>query len=327
MKRFHIFLLSLLLLVGVVAGCSSDPADDAANNNIDHNESQTEQNDVEEEASFPVTVTDGNGEDFTIEEEPETIVSLMPSNTEIAYALGLGEKMIAGSDFDNYPEEALELEKIGGMELNIEAIVALDPDLVLALPGNPIEGIEQLADAGVPVLVVNDATNFAEVYESIDMIGKVTGAVDKSEEIIEQMQADLAILEEKAEEIDEADMKRVYVEISPAPEIFTPGKGTFQDDILSLIRAINVAADEEGWAELSEEAVIEMDPEVIILTYDFVEDAEDQLKNRDGWQDISAVINDDIIMVDEDIVSRPGPRLIEGVETLAKAIYPDVFNE
>lgn len=315
-----------------MAGCGSDPSNDVKNSD-DQNNNQTEENveqedpGDEEETSFPVTVTDGNGEEFTMDNEPETIVSLMPSNTEIAFALGLGEKIVAGSDFDNYPEEALELEKIGGMELNIEAIVALNPDLVIAHATNTPEGIEQLVDAGLNVLTINNATNFEETYESIEMMSKVTGTTDKGEEIIEKMKNDLAALTAKAEEITDADMKKVFIEISPAPEIFTPGKGTFENEILSLIRAQNSAENEDGWVMLSEEAIIELDPDVIIVTYDYIDNAVEEIMNRDGWQDLTAVQNDQIIVVDPDLVSRPGPRLVEGAETLAKAIYPDVFGE
>jgi len=318
MKQLRLLILALLLVVGGLAACSSAEGNDPANNNgVENNV---------EEASFPVTVTDGNGEEFTMEKEPETIVSLMPSNTEIAYALGLGEKMLAGSDFDNYPEEALELEKIGGLELNTEAIVALEPDLVLAHPGNPIEGIEQLQEAGLTIYVVKDATNFDEVYESIEAVAKVTGSTQKATEIIDNMKNDLAKIEDKAKAITEDERKSVFVEISPAPEIYAPGKGTFEQAIIDIIQADNIVT-EDGWVMLNEEAVIEGNPDVIVVTYDFVENVEEEIKARDGWQDITAVKEDKIILLDPDLVSRPGPRLVEGALELAKAIYPDVFKE
>jgi len=318
MKQLRLLILALLLVVGGLAACSSAEGNDPANNNgVENNV---------EEASFPVTVIDGNGEEFTMEKEPETIVSLMPSNTEIAYALGLGEKMLAGSDFDNYPEEALELEKIGGLELNTEAIVALEPDLVLAHPGNPIEGIEQLQEAGLTIYVVKDATNFDEVYESIEAVAKVTGTTQKATEIIDNMKNNLAKIEEKAEAITENERKSVFVEISPAPEIYTPGKGTFEQAILDIIQADNIVA-EDGWVMLNEEAVIEGNPDVIVVTYDFIENAEEEIKARNGWQDITAVKEDQVILINPDLVSRPGPRLVEGALELAKAIYPDVFKE
>jgi len=336
MRHLRLILLSILLVLGTLAACgiadNNENVNNNDNNNIEenvneNNEENNEENEASDEVEYPVTVTDGFGEEFTMEEEPKTIVSLMPSNTEIAYALDLGEKMVAGSDHDNYPEEALELEKVGGMELNIEAILALEPDLVLAHPGNDPDAIEQLEDSDLAVYVVQDATNFDEVYESIEAVAQITGSAAKGEEIIETMQADLEEIVETAESIEEDDMKTVYIEISPEPEIYTPGKGTFEDDILSLINAVNGAADEDGWVMISEEAVIEMNPDVIIATYDYVEDIEEGIMSRDGWGDITAVQDEAVVVVDTDLVSRPGPRLVEGALELAKAIYPDVFNE
>src|SRR5699024_5207801 len=173
MKKLNIFFIVIMLLAGILAGCGATEEDDHAGNTSQNDapEEQSEQNDNSDEGedtAFPVTLEDGTGEEVTIEKEPERIVSLMPSNTELAFALGLGEKIVGVSDHDNYPEEALEKEKIGGTELNIEKIISLEPDLVLAHPGNDPDGIVQLEDAGITVFTVNDATNFDEVYESID---------------------------------------------------------------------------------------------------------------------------------------------------------------
>ncbi|HLR09049.1 MAG TPA: ABC transporter substrate-binding protein [Bacillota bacterium] len=327
MRKLRLFLVAIMLFLGILAGCSGEEgANDASG--TDQNDATTEQTeqDVEAEA-FPVTLEDGTGEEITIEEEPERIVSLMPSNTEIAFALGLEEKIVGVSDHDNYPEEALDKEKIGGMELNIEKIISLEPDLVLAHPTNDPDGIEQLEDADIPVFNINDATNFDEVYESIDMLGEVTGTIEQSEEIVAEMKEDLADLEKKADDIPEDDVKTVYVEISPEPEIFTPGKNTFEDEILSIINAENAAGDEDGWVELSEEAVVEMNPDVIVLTYDDVDDPVEAVLERDAWQDIDAIKNEQVVQVDTDLVSRPGPRLVEGAEALAEVIYPEVFGE
>lgn len=325
MKRLHILLATFILMIGVLVGCGN--AADEPENNEDQTATEQEESSTNEEGAFPVTIEDGLGEEVTIEEEPEAIVSLMPSNTELAFALGLGDDIVGVSDHDNYPEEALEKEKIGGLELNVEAILAMEPDLVLAHPSNNPDGVEQLKESDLTVLTMNDATNFDEVYDSIEMIAAATGTEAEGEEIITSMQEDLSALEEKASEISEEDMKSVFIEISPEPEIYTPGNHTFENEILTKINAINIAGDQEGWVELNTEAIVEQNPEVIIVTYDFVEDPVGDLLARDAWQDIEAVKNEDVIQVDTDIVSRPGPRLVEGAETLAKAIYPEVFAE
>lgn len=328
MKKVHLFLITIIFIVGILAGCGSD--DNNASDENQENANSEENADANEETGegdFPVTIEDGLGEEVTIDDEPEKIVSLMPSNTELAFALGLEDEIVGVTENDTYPEEALDKETVGDMDLNIEKIVSLEPDLVLAHPTNDPDGIEQLEDSDITVFTVNDATDFDEVYDSIDMMAEATGTEEKGDEIVSDMEDDLATIEEKAEEIEDDDVKTAYIEISPEPEIFTPGEGTFQDDILSLIHAENGAGDEEDWVEIDEEAVIEMDPDVIVLTYDHTDDPVEDVLERDGWEDIEAVKNEDIVQVDEDLVSRPGPRLVEGAEVLAEAIYPDVFSD
>src|SRR5699024_4786930 len=156
----------------------------------------------------------------------------MPSNTEIAFALGLGDQIVGVSDHDNYPEEVEEKEKVGDLELNIERILSLEPDLVLAQPGNDMDGIEQLQDSGLDVFVVNDATSIEETYESIEMISEVKGTVEEGEELIEDMEEGFAELREKAEEISEDEQKTVYIEICIETEVYSPGQYTFEDEML-----------------------------------------------------------------------------------------------
>jgi iron complex transport system substrate-binding protein len=324
MKKLHLLLFTILL-IGILAGCGADTEnEDAEQNEVETEETEQTESD---ETAFPVTVEGSDGEEVTIEDEPEAIVSLIPSNTEIAFALGLGDSIVGVSDHDNYPEEALEKESIGGLELNIEMILSLEPDLVLAHPTNAPEGIDQLKQSDLNVLMVNDATEIAQVYDSIEMIAEATGANEEAEEIITSMQDTFAELEEIAAEIPEEEVKRVYIEISPEPEIFTPGNNTFENEILTIINAENIAADQEGWVELSEESIVEQNPEVIILSYDFIEDPVGQVMERDAWEDIDAVQNERVVQVDTDIISRPGPRLTEGAEMLAKVIYPEVFED
>lgn len=328
MKKFNLFLLSLLLMFGILAGCG----DTTENNESNEQDVNTEQNDASadedtQEQTFPITVEDASGEEITIEGEPERIVSLIPSNTELAYALDLGENIVGVSDHDNYPEDVLDKEKIGGLELNIEKILSLEPDLVLAHPTNDLDGVEQLKESGITVLTVNDATNFEEIYQSIEMMSEATGTKDKGEDLVATMKEDLQAIEDKADDIEESDMKKVYIEISPAPEIFTPGQNTFEDEILSILNAENMAGDQDGWVELSEEAVVEKNPDVIILTYDYIDNPVKQVLDRKAWQDITAVKEEQVHVVDTDVVSRPGPRLVEGAEILGEAIYPEVFGE
>jgi iron complex transport system substrate-binding protein len=326
MKKIHILLLALLMTIGVIAGCGNSTNENTSN----ENQAEQEQTQEQEEASFPVTITDAADNEVVIEEEPQKIVSLIPSNTEIAFELGLGNKVVGVSDFDNYPPEAAEKEMIGGMEFNVEKIISLTPDLVLAhgsVMGSATEGLQQLRDAGITVLVVNDATSFDGVYSSIEMIGKATGANEQAEETVQQMKDNLRSVKDKAAEVSEEDRKSVFVEVSPSPEIFTPGSSTFMDEMLDLINAKNAAEEQEGWVQMNEEAIIALNPDVIVTTYGYyTENPKELVMSREGWGDVSAIKNENVYDVHSDLVTRTGPRLVQGVEELAKAVYPELFE-
>ena len=321
MKKLYSLLLVALLTVGVLAGCA-ETKDQVKEENKSSVEKKTA------EITYPLTLTDATETKVIIEKKPEKIVSLIPSNTEIAFALGLEKEVVGVSDFDNYPEAATKKEKIGGQEINLEKIISLMPDLVLAHASsahNSEAGLQQLKDAGITVLVVNDAQNFDQVYDSIDMIGKAAGESEKADEIIAGMKDKLAEIKTKAGEIKEK--KKVLVEVSPAPEIYTPGKNTFMDQMLSVINAENIANDQEGWIKIDQEAMIKRNPDVIVTTYGYyVKNPTEQVLSRKGWETVNAVKNKHVVDVDSDRVTRSGPRIVEGVEDLAKAIYPEVFK-
>lgn len=321
MRKWYTFLFSVLLIVGLLAGCGEGETKKA---------DKPERPETEQTAAFPVTVVDAAGEKVTIEKEPEKIVSLIPSNTEIAFELGLGEQIAGVSNFDTYPAEAAAKEKIGDIEFNTEKIISLGTDLVLAHEStlsSAGEGLQQLKDAGIKVLVVNDAASFEGVYKSIDMIGAASGTKEKAKKLIGDMKAKLKSISDKAASIKEEDRKKVLVEVAGPPEIYVTGNHTFIDEMLQLIHADNAAGDLEGWAKMEEESIISINPEVIITTYGrYVDNVEESILQRDGWKTVAAVKEKQVADVDEDLVTRSGPRITEGVEELAKAVYPDVFK-
>lgn len=324
MKKWNAFLFALLLLIGSLAGCGSDNADKTKQENTN-----TAETAPQAEVTFPVVITDGTGQDVTIESKPEKIVSLIPSNTEIAYGLGLEEQIVGVSDFDNFPEQVAEKEKVGGMEFNVEKIISLKPDLVLAHASSAHTseaGLQQLRDAGITVLVVNDATTFDQVYESISMVGTASGQKEKADAMIADMKNKTEEIQTKAQAINEEDRKSVFVEVSPAPEVYAAGKNTFIDEMLQIINAENTVT-EEGWPKLDSETIIKRNPDVIITTHGYY--TPEPVKNvtsRKGWENITAVKENRVVDVHSDKVTRTGPRLTEGLEELAKAVYPDVFN-
>jgi iron complex transport system substrate-binding protein len=335
--------LALILMIAMalfVAGCGAqdtgtveEPVEETnGEESKDTNQEVVKEEEAEEEAedesvsNFPVTIIDGAGEEVTIESEPQTIISVLPSNTEMAFALGLGDKIIGVSAWCNFPAEVSEIDVVGDMTMDAELILAKLPDVLLLSPyqyTNQSEAVEQFKAAGIKAIVIQDASSFDDVYNSMLLLGKATGAESEAESIISEMKEALAVIKDKAKAVTE--QKKVWVEVDPS--LYTTGKGTFMHEMLESIQAINAAGDQEGWSQLTEEAVVELNPDVIIYTYGYyIENATEGIMNRSGWADVSAVKNEQVFGVDNDTVVRPGPRLIDGVETLAKLIYPEIFK-
>lgn len=293
-------------------------------------DNETPATETEQEVSnFPLTIKDVTENKITLEEAPEAIVSMIPSNTEILFGLDLGDKVVAVSDYDNYPAETESIEKIGGQEFNVEKIISLNPNLVLAHEsglGMGEAGLQQLRDAGLNVFVVKTAANFDEVYETMTTIGQLTGATAEAEEMVQTMKADVAEIQEKTATVETK--KSVFIEVSPAPEIYTTGANTFMNEMINLINAENVAGDQEGWIKMDPEEIVLRNPDVILTTYSsYMPDAVDQVLAREGFAEVTAVKNKAVMNVNEDTTSRSGPRLTEGLLEMAKAVYPEVFSE
>lgn len=328
-KKWGLFSVVLLLSMMMLIACGTketNTQDKEGTTSIGKTEEAVQNNGE----AFPITITDSAKRKVTIEEEPETIVSIQASNTEIAFALGLGDKIIGRSDYDNYPEEVLEIQSVGAQDINAELVLSLLPDMALVTdyhykthPGI----LQQFEEAGIDVIVIGSATSFADAYNHIELIGKATGKSAEAEEIVTDMKERLQAIKDKAAE-NVTDKKKVWVEVSPGPNIFTTGKNTFMHEMLESIQAINAAEDQDGWVKLTEEEIVQLNPDVIITTYGYyVEDPTAEVLSREGWAEVPAVKNGQVFEVDNDTVTRPGPRLIEGVETLAEFIYPEIFKQ
>jgi len=271
------------------------------------------------------TVTDDAGNEVTFEEVPETIVSLQPSNTEILFALGVGDRIVGATEYDTYPKEALEIERVSdSVAFNAERITELNPDLVIAYTIGEEEALQLLEEAGLKVFVIESATSFEDVYGDIEQLATVMGIEEKGKEVISSIQTTIQEVQEKVETA--ASLKKVYYEISPSPDIYTTGSKTFQQEILAAASVDNVFSDQEGWIGVSEEDVIAKNPEIVLTTANYLEDAPGEIKSRAGWDQIQAVQNDSVFLVDGDVISRPGPRIGEAVELVAKTVYPELFK-
>ncbi len=319
MKKLWQLGFMLVMAFTLLVGCGqSDSKKPEAENKTTQSENKT--------ATYPMTVTDDTDNKVEFKQEPTKIVSLMPSNTEILFALGLDDHVIGVTDNDTYPEAATKKDKVGGMELNIEKIISLKPDAVFAhgmIAESAKSGIQQLRDAGIPVFVVKNASNFDETYDTIKTIGKITNRSAKADQIVEDMQAKVKDVQAKVADVKK---RNVFVENSDEPEIYTAGKDTFMQEILNLANVKNVADDQSGWFKIDPEEIIKRDPDVYLITYNYVPNIVEKVKKRQGFKDLKAIKNDRVVQVDPDKTSRPGPRLAEGLEEVAKAVYPEAFK-
>ena len=315
-NKFLLLLLVLLLTLTVFTGCGKEPTEDNSDNGEEHI--------VEDKGSiYPMDVEDQFGNTVTFEKKPESIVSLAPSHTEILFSLGLGDKIVGVTDFCDYPKEALDKEKIGSYtEINIEKIVELNPDLVVQYGPGDEDITASIRDAGINILCY-EPESIDAVIDVIEKLGKVTDTVEQAESIVGEMNAKK---EEIVNKVKDSEKTKVFYEIWHDP-LMAAGPGSFMDELINLSGGENIAADAEGeYPQFDIEQLIERDPQVYLAAQDSEEKTVESIKARPGFENISAVKNDRVYLLEPNIVSRPGPRIIEALEMVAKAIHPELFK-
>jgi iron complex transport system substrate-binding protein len=282
-------------------------------------------------ASGDLTFTDGLGRAVTLDGPAQRVVSLAPSNTEILYAVGAGSQVVGRDEFSDYPAEAASVESVGGSfgEYSVEAIVALEPDLVLAAEINTPELVKQLEDLGLTVYYLKNPTTIEEMYTNLEIVATLTGREAEAEALIESLQARVAAVDEKI--ATAADKPVVFYEIdaSDAAKPYTYGPGTFGDLLIARAGGVNfsvAAGINDPYPQVSLEQIVATNPALIVLGDSNFGTTPEAVKARAGWDALDAVKNDQIFAFDDNLVSRPGPRLVEGLEQLAKLLHPEFFE-
>jgi len=278
---------------------------------------------------FPVTLTDDRGKQVQLKVQPQRIVSAAPSSTEILFALGLGDKIAGVTTLCNYPEEAKLKPKIGGFRPGLEPIVGQQPDLVLVVPATPADVVTGLEGLQIPVLQLNPAS-FDAVLANIRLVGRATGATAPAERLATQMQQRWSGITERARTAQTK--PRVFYELdgtNPAA-VYTAGAGTFIDAMITTAGGVNAVAQAVPgvqYPQMSSEAVLQMNPQLILLGDAPFGQSYDTVAARPGWNAVEAVQKKAVVgLADPDITSRAGPRLVDGLELVAKAIHPEIFG-
>ncbi len=274
-----------------------------------------------------LTVTDMAGREVTLAGPAETVVVLMPSDCEILFEIGAGDKVVGRGSYCDYPEAAVADIPVvkSGWELNVEEIIALQPQAVIMTKmGHTEEQVAQIDGAGIPV-IVTDAQTIADTYDCIELLGKVTGNEDEAAAVVQEMKDRLEAVAAKASDAG----LTVYFESTPLEYgwgLYSAGKGSFMDEIGALCGLKNIfgdVTDGGGWPVVNEEDVIAANPDLII-TIDSngmgEQNAAEVIMAREAWQGMDAVKNGRVYVVDGNAFSRPGPRLADAAEALIELI-------
>ncbi|MBP3454211.1 MAG: ABC transporter substrate-binding protein [Clostridia bacterium] len=275
-------------------------------------------------AEEAITVTDMFGRAITLEEPATRIIATEPADCEILYALGCGDALVGRGLYCDYPAEVTALPTVhSGADTNLEEILALDPQVVIMNDmAHTVEQVSLLEQNGVKVITTN-ADSIDEVYQAIRLIGQVMGKNDEAETLITDMQSTFDGIAAKAVKTD----KTIYFEVMPLEwGLWSAGTGTFMQELAEVCGMKNAFADLDGWQPISQEQVIERDPDYIVLVTGMGDTAVDEVMNRPGWQDIKAIQNGKVYNADSYTLTRPAPRLKDAAIDLYNFLY-DIAEE
>ena len=315
MKRFSTILSIFVLLMLTISACTTVSTPDVP-------------------AATPtpeaITLTDGLDRTVTLANPAQRIVSLAPSNTEILYAIGAGPQVVGRDDFSDFPAEASALPGVGGNMGNydLEAIVALNPDLVLAAEINTPEQVKALEDLGLTVYYLGNPVDMDGLYTNLETVARLTGRTAETDTLVKSLKERVAAVEEKVKGVQ--DQALVFYEIDATDPMapYTSGPGTFVDLLITKAGAKNLGgALGSSWAQVSLEELVVQNPAIILLG-DSVWGGvtAETVAARAGWEQLKAVQNNQVYPFDDNLVSRPGPRLVDGLEQMAKLFHPELFE-
>lgn len=275
------------------------------------------------EGTKAFTIIDDYGRTVTIDGTPQRIVSVAPTPTEILFAVGAGGQVVGVDDYSDYPAQTANLTKVGSYTLNTEAIIALQPDLVVAGDLVPRSQLELLKSQGIPYVLFADRT-LDDVFKTVRLAGVITGHVQEADQLATNLSARVDTVTAKTLDPNVTKTK-VYVEYYP---MYTYGPGSFGDDLIRLAGATNIAHNASSeYPAITNEFIIAQDPQMIIYTSGVMSSTTNAtIESRPGWENITAVETHQIYSIDDNLVSRYGPRIVDGLEQLAAIIHPELFS-
>ncbi|MBI3175368.1 MAG: ABC transporter substrate-binding protein [Chloroflexi bacterium] len=278
-------------------------------------------------ASDAIILTDGLGREIFLKTPAQRVVSLAPSLTEILFAIGAGSQVVGRDENSDYPEETLKVESVGStyQTLNTESILALDPDLVVAAGINSPEQIKALEDLGVTVYFFENPTDFAGMYEHLHIMGKLTGHEGEATDMVESLQKRVEAVQQKVAALTERPTVFYEIDGSDPSKPWTSGPGTFMDAMITQAGGINIGGVlSDPFAQISLEEIVKQNPNFIILGDTKWGVTIESIGEREGWGELTAVKESKIFSFDDNLSSRPGPRLVDGLEALLVILHPEL---
>lgn len=315
MKKIISMSLALLMIVSIITGCTS---------------TQSKETPPINPTGHTITLPseDRAGNEITIPEEIKSIISMSPSITEVLVELGFGDKIIA---VDTYSEDISGLPdgipSFDMMTPDAEKLVALNPDIVFATGMSMSKGTDPfkpIRDMGICLAYIPSSDSIQGIYDDIMFISDTMQVSKKGQKIVDNMKTKIEEIKKVSDTITEK--KTVYFEISAQPNLYSFGKGVFLNEMIEIIGAKNVLVDQESWIAVSDEAIVAANPDVIITNVDYIENAVEVIKSRNGWENVTAIKNDDVYYVDKDASSLSNHNIIKALDRMAKDIYPDKYQ-
>jgi iron complex transport system substrate-binding protein len=306
MKKITQFFLIITLLAALLAGCVP-----AAN------------------APQAISLTDGLGRTVALDQPAERIVSLAPSATELLFAVGAGDQVVGRDSFSNYPESVAELQDVGGSmgDYSYETIASLNPDLVLLTEINTPEQVKALEDLGLTVYYIKNPVQLDGLYPILETVGELTGHDKEAAELVDSLTARVAKVTETIAKAQDKPLVFYELDGSDAAKPWTSGPNTFMDQMIQMAGGVNVgSAMTDAWAQISLEELLVQDPDIILLGDAAYGVTAEQVATRAGWATLNAVKSNAIYPFNDDLASRPGPRMVDGLEELAKLIHPELYK-
>lgn len=321
MKQRKINLVIIILIImATLAACAG------GNQQIQEQPNKEVEQNQQNEAQLPVK--DRADNDIVIPSEVNKIISISPANTEIIVDLGFGDKLVAvdkySGDIEGIPEN---IPYFDIMNPDIEQLVALEPDIIYATGMSMSDGndpFKPIKDLGITVAYIPSSDSIEGIYDDIMFIADSLQVSTKGQELVDGMKTKIAEFKEISSTIE--NKKTVYFEIAGAPKLYSFGSGVFLNEMIELLGAENILVNENKWVSVSDEVIVAANPDIILTNVDYIENAVGEIINRTGWENVTAIKNNDVYYIDRDASSLSNHNIVKALEQMAKVIYPEVYE-